>query len=821
MTDEEQQIVNQATGENFLGFDDSGNAIIRNAQGQLNAYGGADWAAVTDALKNQHGNKSFNDYVGNEQLKALGGEYQGIDEETGAAVFKKDDKIFGVDKEDADYKNLYNAAQRTDPSKSWFNPEYEKQFNALQDAGATFSGFDDKGQALFKNKLGQYETVANQDAGFYKFAKKYKADEKFSGVEGVSNATAGENITPLGKLTAQSKPGTDANRTRTSLADQTGGFSRFSASASNPGQLQQNVGVSATNSPTSQTAPAYAPPTTASKQQQTAQYNATSAASTAKAKTLKKKAAAPVQAEPMGIKDIAMKMGKEYATNFANQKLAEAKTTAKTAAIDYAKDQTQPYFDSAKTAAQPYKDGALSSLKDATGFDATKSATDQAANAASNAVGFDVNAAMNDPKAYLRAQAESQLDKQLGFNASSIINDPANFLKTAGGQALNAQLGFNATDLINDPRNFMSEAGTDLLAKYAGDDMGMLGQAATLLRGNVVENARNLAKEEAKKQALAQVGSMSGVDVNAIQGGLDVSKEILKGGMDAETANKAGQTAARAGLTAVSGGLASPESLQLSADLQNKAYGALENKLGTVGSLLGASTLGVGAVGAQAGADLANIGINAVGDSAANTFGTIKDIGGGLQMIGKGDLGGVGDIAKAALNNVVKTAVTAPVAVAKQVVSAVSNAISSIFCFDGDTEILMEDGSYKKIKHIKLGDKVELGGLVTAIGQSASDEIYDYRGVKVSSGHALFEDGKWTRVSESKYGKEIKGDKRLVFPMSTEHHLIVTKGQIWADNLEVDDTYDKKDSDIMKELNKKTVRNKMLKTYLKVKFGIN
>lgn len=840
MTQEEQDVVNLATPENFLGFDDSGNAIIRSASGQLQAYGGSDWGAVTEAIKAQYGQKSFNDYIGNEQLKALGGEYQGIDEETGAAVFSKDGQTFGIGKDDADYKNLFNVAKNSAPDKSWFNPNYEKQFNQIQDAGTQFSGFDDNGGALFKNKVGQYETVTNKDAGFYKYAQKYKSDQKFQGVQGVSNAVKGENVAPVGAM-GSTVTSTAADANKKALGAQGGGFSRFSASSTTPGQLQNNA--PSANKPTTvggTPPPVFTAPTVTSGSQQKAvgSYNAQTLNTGAKVKKAKAQVA-PTQS--MSVSDIAMKMGKEYATNFANQKLAEVKTAAKDGATSFV-----------KTAAQPYTDLATGAIKQATGFDPTKSLSQQAAEQAGNAtginsqyftdpkaaalnqagsalndkLGFDATSAISDPKAYLQKQAQDMLNKQLGFDASSIIADPKAFLMKTGGEALDAQLGFNAMDLINDPKKFAINQGANMLANYTGADAGALAGAAGALfkGGNVVENAKEFAKEEAKRQAkqaaLNQAASYFGVDANAVSGAFDVGKDIFKGGVNEDTARKAGETAARAVIAYYTGGLVTPENFQAMASLANKGSDTAD-KLGTFGEIP-SETLKMDGVVLNGAADILSSGIGGIGQVSADGYKAISGNVDALKMMSKGNVGdGLESIAKIGVDNIGKAFVSTPTAVAKQVVNTVSNVISSIFCFDAETEILMEDGSYKKIKHIKLGDRIELGGLVTAIGQSASNDMYNYNGVKVSSGHALFEDGKWTRVSESKYGKKIEGQKSLVFPMSTEHHIIVTKGQIWADNLEVDDTYDFKDSEILNQLNKKTTRNKMLKSYLKVKFGIS
>lgn len=781
MTKEEQDIIDSANNENYLGQDDSGNAIIKNAQGQVSSYGGADWKSVTDAIKAKHGPKSYNDYVGNEQLKSLGGEYQGRDEETGAAVFKKGNETFGVDKDDADYKHMFNAVQKADPNKTWANPEYERQFNEAQSSGNKFSGFDSSGNAISQNQLGQYQTVENKDGGFYKFAKKNMSDQKFAGVQGVSNATVGENLAP-GKLN-QNKVGTDNDKSRRALDDTKGGYSRFSAG--------KNVGVEKTSPPPVE----YTPPTVGQNNAPATKYSATRAAQSARVRKIKSPISQEQEPAPIGIKDIALKMGKEYATDFANNKLAEAKTTAKTAVTDMAKEQSQPYLNQAKAATQPFKDQAIGAINNATGVDVTKSVMNQAAGISGISNLGDISNAIKDPGAYLKQQAEDK--------AKSYVSD---------------KLGFDVGAAINDPKKFLVKQGVDQLAQYAGADAGTLGKAVGLLRGNVVDNTRNLAKEQAKEQALKQVGSATGVDVEVIKGGLSVGKNLMKGGLSEDTSRKTGETAARAALMSATGGVVSPESLAFASAMQNKGSDYLNDKLGVAGAAPG-ELLRLGAVGTQAGSEIANAGISLAGNLAADNYNYGKNVVGGLKMIGKGNLGGVTDIAKATLQNTFRNAVKTPVAAVKSVVSAVSGAIKSIFCFDQDTEILMENGTYKKIKEIKLGDKVELGGLVTAIGQSASDEIYDYNGVKVSAGHAVFEDGKWVRISDSKYAVELKGDKRLVFPMSTEHHLIVTKGQVWADNLEVDDTYDFKDSEILDQLNKKTVRNKMLKTYVKVKFG--
>jgi hypothetical protein len=816
MTQEEQDVVNLATPENFLGFDDKGSAIIRNASGQLQAYGGSDWTAVTDALKAKHGEKSFNDYIGNEQLKALGGEFQGIDEESGAAVFTKDGETFGIAKDDPDYKNLFNVAKNSAPAKTWFNPNYEKQFNQIQEKGTQFSGFDDQGNALFKNKVGQYETVTNKDAGFYKYAQKFKSDQKFQGVQGVSNAVKGENVAPIGNMNSN-VASTSADANRKALGAQGGGFSRFSASSTTPGKLQNNA--PSANQPTTvggaKPPVNIAPPTTASaaQQQPVGSYNAQALNTGAKVKKAK---AQPVQAPPsMSVSDIAVKMGKEYATNFANQKLAEVKTAAKEGATNFV-----------KTATQPYRDLASGQIKEATGFDPSKSLSEQAAEQAGKATGVDSQYFV-DPKNAAINQASSAINDKLGFDAVAAARDPKAYLKQQAEEQLSKQLGFNVAELAKDPKQFAINQGVNMLANYTGADAGTLAGAAGALfkGGNMVENAKEYAKEEAKRQAkqaaLNQIASYYGVDANAVGGAYDVGKDVLKGGVSEDTARKAGETAARAAVMYYTGGTVTPENLELASNVLLKGYEGASNKFGTVGTLAAHPLKTYGEMYGAAG-DILDYGIKDVGQMGADMYSNGKNDIGGLKMIAKGNIGdGISQIAKGSLDMVTKNIAASPVAAVKKIVSSVGSAVKNIFCFDGNTEILMEDGSYKKIKLIKLGDKIALGGLVTAIGQSASTEIYNYNGVKVAGGHAVFEDGKWVRVFDSKKGELLEGEELIVYPMSTEHHLIVTKDQIWADLLEVDDKQNKTEAESLKELNKQTVKNKMLKSYLKVKFGIS
>lgn len=147
--------------------------------------------------------------------------------------------------------------------------------------------------------------------------------------------------------------------------------------------------------------------------------------------------------------------------------------------------------------------------------------------------------------------------------------------------------------------------------------------------------------------------------------------------------------------------------------------------------------------------------------------------------------------------------------------SKAANAIASIFCHTGDTRVKMADGSIKEIKDVQLGEELELGGKIVGLGEAYGDKLYDYKGTTVSGDHAVYEDGEWVRVRDSEFSKRLKNKKELVYPLATENMLILTEdGTIWSDMQEVNDTYNKTDRQILKELNNNNKRNNKIKKYL-------
>jgi len=91
---------------------------------------------------------------------------------------------------------------------------------------------------------------------------------------------------------------------------------------------------------------------------------------------------------------------------------------------------------------------------------------------------------------------------------------------------------------------------------------------------------------------------------------------------------------------------------------------------------------------------------------------------------------------------------------------------ASSACFTGNAEIVMEDGSLKKISEIELGDMTS-NGEVTAIGKAyAFYDLYEYKGLVSTGSHVVLEDGKYKRVENCKDAKKVDmPEDTIVYPM--------------------------------------------------------
>lgn len=118
-------------------------------------------------------------------------------------------------------------------------------------------------------------------------------------------------------------------------------------------------------------------------------------------------------------------------------------------------------------------------------------------------------------------------------------------------------------------------------------------------------------------------------------------------------------------------------------------------------------------------------------------------------------------------------------------VGGISSVVGSVLgglCFDAETPVEMAGGSFKPIGKLELGDYTR-GGTVLSIRKSYSTDVKNYKGVFVTGSHAVFENGIWKRVGESKYASNVSGG-RVVISIITSMHRVYSNGLTFADEQE-------------------------------------
>lgn len=108
-------------------------------------------------------------------------------------------------------------------------------------------------------------------------------------------------------------------------------------------------------------------------------------------------------------------------------------------------------------------------------------------------------------------------------------------------------------------------------------------------------------------------------------------------------------------------------------------------------------------------------------------------------------------------------------------------------CFLPDTLVTMSNGSTKKIIDINLKDNIAIGGRVFATGQFLVNNLYNYKGVKVSGSHLVNENNKWLRVEDSKIATPLGNDEHIVYTLGTDNRRILINNILFTDYFEVED----------------------------------
>lgn len=101
-------------------------------------------------------------------------------------------------------------------------------------------------------------------------------------------------------------------------------------------------------------------------------------------------------------------------------------------------------------------------------------------------------------------------------------------------------------------------------------------------------------------------------------------------------------------------------------------------------------------------------------------------------------------------------------------------------CFDKNVEVIMNDGSLKYIKDIKVGDVLLNNNKVKAFLELSSKKqtMYSIYGVIVSGEHSIFHNGKWMKVKDCSFSKKINDnsyEEKNIYCLNTENKIIPVK----------------------------------------------
>lgn len=121
-----------------------------------------------------------------------------------------------------------------------------------------------------------------------------------------------------------------------------------------------------------------------------------------------------------------------------------------------------------------------------------------------------------------------------------------------------------------------------------------------------------------------------------------------------------------------------------------------------------------------------------------------------------------------------------------------SMSIPTIQCFDEDTKIGLEDGTYKKIKDIDIGDNLlsykqsnnnKKNTVTSKFKVDASlSKMYSLEGIIVSDSHLVKYNEKWIRVSSHPLAKKVAFyDKPFLYCLNTTEKVILVGNTLFSD----------------------------------------
>jgi hypothetical protein len=110
--------------------------------------------------------------------------------------------------------------------------------------------------------------------------------------------------------------------------------------------------------------------------------------------------------------------------------------------------------------------------------------------------------------------------------------------------------------------------------------------------------------------------------------------------------------------------------------------------------------------------------------------------------------------------------------------------IPKLKCFDKNTRITMNNGTYKTIHELQVGEKVDGNQLITAkiVVETNGSVMYNLNGVIVSDSHLVKYNNTWVRVDEHPIAVKIEQySEPYLYCINTENKVIEINGNVFTD----------------------------------------
>lgn len=116
--------------------------------------------------------------------------------------------------------------------------------------------------------------------------------------------------------------------------------------------------------------------------------------------------------------------------------------------------------------------------------------------------------------------------------------------------------------------------------------------------------------------------------------------------------------------------------------------------------------------------------------------------------------------------------------------------IDKLVCFDGETSVLLRNGTYVKFKNIINGMILHNNTSVIATHVFKNNNyLYNYKDVLVTGYHKVYEKNKWIQVNESKISIITNYNPKYVYCISTDNSQIIIENIIFKDYSECCNKY--------------------------------